>query len=78
MPTVANSIDFEKIATGCGYAEVFSVDCVDRLENELEIVSKTNELCFIEVKCAIGSRSDLGRPTKTPIENKIDFMDVLI
>ena len=32
---------------------------------------------FIEVKSAIGSRDDLGRPTKTPIENKTAFMAYL-
>ena len=34
-------------------------------------------LCFIEVKAAIGAREDLGRPTKTPMENKKLFMGYL-
>ena len=29
---------------------------------------------FLEILAAKGSRSNLGRPTKTPIENKIAFM----
>ena len=29
---------------------------------------------MIEVKCSIGAREDLGRPTTTAIENKNNFM----
>ena len=36
-----------------------------------------HELRLIEVKCAIGARADLGRPTTTAIENKISFMNFL-
>ena len=35
------------------------------------------ELSFIEVKCAIGARDDLGRPTTTPLDNKKNFMRFL-
>lgn len=34
-------------------------------------------LTFIEVKCAVGSRPDLGRPTSSPLENKRCFMESL-
>ena len=36
-----------------------------------------NHLSFIEVKCALGARDDLGRPTTTALENKIAFMEQL-
>ena len=36
-----------------------------------------NELSMIEVKCSIGAREDLGRPTTTAIENKENFMGYL-
>ena len=32
---------------------------------------------LIEVKCSIGARDDLGRPTTTALENKKNFMDYL-
>ena len=47
------------------------------LNKELEKISKLNELCLLEVKCSIGAREDLGRPTTTPIENKNKFMNYL-
>jgi phosphonopyruvate decarboxylase len=36
-----------------------------------------NELSFVEIKCSIGARDNLGRPTTTPIENKNGFMKYL-
>ena len=36
------------------------------------------ELTLIEVRCAIGSRPDLGRPTTTAMENKRALMGKLL
>lgn len=77
MPTASKSIDFPGIAKSCGYVYVVSVRSIVELEKELLKVKKQNSLSFIEVKCAIGARNDLGRPTTTPIENKICFMEHL-
>ena len=42
------------------------------------VAAKAGEdLSFIEVKCAIGARDDLGRPTTTALENKRNFMAYL-
>ena len=73
-PTVG-SIDFPEVALACGYESACSVDSEEGLHEELLRVAKAEERpAFIEVKCAIGSRSDLGRPTTTPRENKEAFM----
>lgn len=32
---------------------------------------------LLEIKTLMGSRKNLGRPTRTPIENKEDFMHFL-
>ena len=77
MPTVASSIDFVAIAKSCGYPHAVCVGDFDELDRELENVKKRNELCFIEVKCAIGARDNLGRPTTSAIENKRNFMGYL-
>ena len=47
------------------------------LDDELEIAKSRNELSFIEAKCAIGARDDLGRPTTTAFENKENFKEYL-
>lgn len=77
LPTVAGEIDLVGIARACGYEYVASVDNFDALDIELKAVSNKKCLCFIEVKCSIGARDDLGRPTTTAIENKMNFMDYL-
>ena len=77
MPTVANKIDLVAIARACGYPYAASVDTYEQLDTELEASKLRNELSFIEVKCSIGARNDLGRPTTTAIENKQNFMKYL-
>ena len=77
MPTVALDMDFVMIAKACGYKNVVCVENFEDLDRELMIAKKRNELCFIEIKCSIGARSDLGRPTTTPQENKKGFMNYL-
>ena len=77
MPTVASNIDVVAIAKACGYPKSVSVDSFDKLDEELQNAKSCNELCLIEVKCSIGAREDLGRPTTTALENKQNFMDYL-
>lgn len=77
MPTVAGAIDFVTIAKACGYPNAASADNFEDFRRKLDEAKGRNELSFIEVKCSIGSRDNLGRPTTTPLENKQNFMDYL-
>lgn len=77
MPTVANRIDFVAIAKACGYPNAVCVDSFEDLDRELNRAKCSNELSLIEVKCSIGARHDLGRPTTTTLENKQNFMRYL-
>ena len=77
MPTVAKNIDICGIAQSCGYEYVVSVDNYTDLDNELLKCKKSNSLSLIEIKSSIGARADLGRPTTTAIENKVNFMNYL-
>lgn len=77
MPTVAAKIDLVAIAKACGYPNAVCVDSFEALDRELEAAKARNKLSFIEVKCSIGARDDLGRPTTTALENKQNFMDYL-
>ncbi|MBR4031441.1 MAG: phosphonopyruvate decarboxylase [Clostridia bacterium] len=77
MPTVAEKIDLCKIADGCGYPNFISVDSFEALDEALRAAKGRDELSFIEVKCSIGARDDLGRPTTTAKENKENFMKYL-
>ena len=77
MPTVASQIDLVAIAKACGYPRAISVDNFEDLDRELISAKNCNELCLIEVKCSIGAREDLGRPTTSAKENKENFMQFL-
>jgi len=77
MPTVALDMDFVMIAKACGYKNAVSVENFEDLDKVLKEAKNRDELSFIEVKCSIGARDNLGRPTTTPQENKNGFMDYL-
>lgn len=77
MPTVASKINLVVIAKACGYPNVVSIDNFEDLDKELAAAKVRNELSFIEVKCSIGARDNLGRPTTTALENKQNFMEYL-
>ena len=77
MPTVASSINMVDIAKACGYTYVTSVDDFKGLDKELQLAKERSDLTFLEVKCAIGARDDLGRPTISALKNRKSFMDYL-
>ncbi len=77
QPTVMASVDIKKVAEGCGYPNVSSVDSFDKLDKALIDAKNRNELSLIEVKSAMGARDDLGRPTTTAKQNKTCFMNDL-
>ncbi len=77
MPTVAGDVDLVKIALACGYPNAVTASSYEELDKELEAAKNRNELSLIEVKCSIGARDDLGRPTTTALENKKNFMEYL-
>lgn len=77
MPTVAGKIDFVGVARSCGYPYAVCVENFGELDRELQTVKERDGLCLIEVKCAVGSRKDLGRPTVEAVENRRNFMGYL-
>ena len=78
QPTVAGTIDIERVALGCGYRHYFS--CVDdetlceQWQQLSEFISVCDGPVLLEIKIKKGARADLGRPTSTPVENKRSFM----
>ena len=77
MPTAAHSASLAAIASACGYPYAACVTDFVSLDAELNAAKMRNALTFIEVKSSIGARDDLGRPTTTALENKINFMEYL-
>lgn len=77
QPTAVHSADLVAIAKGCGYPYAVCVDTTADLQAALEAAKNRHTLSMIEVKCAIGSREDLGRPTTSAMDNKKAFMEYL-
>jgi phosphonopyruvate decarboxylase len=71
MPNASNSVEFYKIALACGYASgVVAGD-------ESELTNALGSCRFVEVKCALNSRDDLGRPKESPKDNKTAFENLM-
>lgn len=77
MPTVAGQIDFLGIARGCGYTRALRAANSSELDCALQEAVREKSLCFIEIRCSITSRRDLGRPTMETVELRDQFMKTL-
>ncbi|SDK12947.1 phosphonopyruvate decarboxylase [Methylophilus rhizosphaerae] len=77
QPTVAAQLNLSDIAKAAGYQWVIRVSSGSQLSEALHYALSLGQSCFIEVLCRKGARADLGRPTRTPAQNKQDFMQFL-
>lgn len=77
QPTVAAQLNLSSIAKATGYQWVIRVSSNSQLSEALQYALRLGQSCFIEVLCRRGARADLGRPTRTPAQNKQDFMQFL-
>ena len=77
QPSVGLDIDLCAVAKAVGYRAAFSADNKEEL---LVILNKVRGLegpLFIQVCVKKGNRNNLGRPTTSPIENKVALMGFL-
>lgn len=77
QPTIAAQLSLAEIASAAGYAQVLSLSDPEQLQAVLKESFDGGKSRFIEVLCRKGARADLGRPTRTPAQNKQDFMQFL-
>ena len=77
QPTVSPTIDYGSIAKACGYNKCYLVRDQKYLEKALAESAKEEGPIFLEVRCAMHSRDNLGRPKESPKENKELFMKKL-
>ena len=71
QPTVGFEIQIDDILKAVGFNNVYKVSKIDDIKNSL---SKMKGMDALIIYTKQGSRDDLGRPTKTPIENKKSLM----
>lgn len=77
MPTGAVGIKYSDIARSCGYSSVYFVCEDSEIDNKIDQIFRGNELTFLEIAVAVGSREDLGRPKETAEDNKQLFMEYI-
>jgi len=65
------------IASGFGYHHAIRVETNDALHKVLLEALSRSGTSFIEVACRKGNRNDLGRPDRSPRQNREDFQDFL-
>ncbi len=72
--SVSASVDFLKVADGCGYRSTTSVRTPGDLATCLESIRNHSGPHFIHVRIRPGTVGDLSRPTESPEKMKLDFM----
>ncbi len=73
QPTVGYQVDFCKIAESCNYTLVEKASSKEEILSSLKRIKNHKGTSFLEIRITKGARAELGRPTKTPVENKKAF-----
>ncbi len=77
QPTVGTGLSLARIADSFGYPHACRVSTADALAQALQAALITVEASFIEVLCKKGNRADLGRPDRSPLQNRHEFQAFL-
>ncbi len=77
QPTVGFDMDFVGVAKSCGYTMSETASESDDIKDKLDVLMNHSGRAFLEIRVNKGAREDLGRPTKTPKENKVAFQEFL-
>lgn len=77
QPTAALNIDISQIALANGYSYAISAQTKEEIINQIKKIKNIDGPALLEIKVNKGSRENLGRPNRTPIENKEAFMNFL-
>jgi phosphonopyruvate decarboxylase len=78
QPTVGFSVNFCGIAKACGYVSAVEVKSREDIIKALAYAGRSAGPHFIDIHVRPGNRSDIGRPTTAPEQNKIAIMQYLI
>jgi phosphonopyruvate decarboxylase len=77
QPTIGFHLDATGIAKASGYRHALTAATAEEMVSALQQLEHLDGPVLLELRVAINSRDDLGRPTTTPIENKDAFMNEL-
>jgi phosphonopyruvate decarboxylase len=74
QPTAAREVDLPAIAAACGYRVAPTATSRGELDQSLAVMAAQAGPGFLEVRVASQARTDAGRPTIGPLENRTAFM----
>lgn len=77
QPTAADVVHFPALALTNGYKAAFGATTEEEIKLFVEKMKTIDGPALLEIRCNKGARENLGRPTRTPLENKNDFMEFL-
>ena len=77
QPTVGFEIDLVQIAKACGYSAAILITKEYEIAPAIDKLMKIPGPVLLEIRTQKGARVDLGRPTKSPQENKNSLMHTL-
>lgn len=77
QPTSIGKVDVVAAAMALGYRQAVSTDDVEEIPDLVSGLRESGGPALLELKVRPGNRPDLGRPTRTPEQNKQAFMAAL-
>ena len=76
-PLLVLILILEKIAKSFNYNKVFRIEKLNDFDEIFMNFQKEKGPCLLEIIVNKGARKDLGRPTVSPKENKLNFMSFI-
>jgi len=73
QPTVGMDIDIPGVLKAVGFETVIEAETADQIAGGMDTLRTKGKAALI-IRTRQGSRDDLGRPTTTPRQNKLDMM----
>ncbi|WPD21546.1 MAG: phosphonopyruvate decarboxylase [Candidatus Electrothrix scaldis] len=75
QPSTSSATDFARTALANSYREAATVSSAEELRDALTRLPGGDGPTMLVIKVRKGARPDLGRPTTSPVENKLAFMN---
>lgn len=74
MPVCEGQLNIRGLSEAAGYPTFLTADSTVALQSALNTAIHSEGPVMLEIRCACGARSDLGRPTTTPKQNRDALM----
>jgi phosphonopyruvate decarboxylase len=75
--TVAFNIGIDKVLRSFGFNEIYTAKSESEIIKGVKALKNNDNLSALVINVGLFSRDNLGRPTYSPKQNKIDFMESL-